>query len=57
MKLWVAEEDGLIRKVELDDVSGKVSVYVVNDVKINKGIPDSRFSYKAPAGAEVVDMR
>ncbi len=57
MKLWVARDDGVIRKVELDDASGKVTIYTVIDFKINKGIPDSRFTYTAPPGADVVDMR
>ncbi len=57
MKLWVARDDGVIRKVELDDASGKVTVYTVIEFKINKGIPDSRFTYTAPPGADVVDMR
>jgi chaperone LolA len=57
MKLWVDEATWLIKKVEILDVGGKQTVYVVNDVKINTGIPDSRFTYQIPNGVETVDLR
>lgn len=57
LKLWVDEGTWLIRKVEYVDVGGKRTEYTVNDIKINIGLDDSRFTYKVPEGVEVVDLR
>lgn len=57
MKLWVDVSTMLMKKVEIVDVNGKQTVYVVNDVKANTGIPDSRFTFQIPDGVETVDLR
>lgn len=57
LKLWVSESDWLVRKAELVDLSGKETVYQVLDIMVNTGIPDTRFTFAAPAGVEVVDLR
>ena len=57
MKLWIDDRDWFIKKVELSDVSGKETSYVVNAVRFNIGLEDSRFTYQIPDGVEVVDLR
>ncbi len=57
MKLWVDKDDWMIRKVQIADIHGKETTYVVIDAKINVGLQDSRFVYHIPQGAEVVDLR
>jgi outer membrane lipoprotein carrier protein len=57
LKLWVSESDWLVRKAELVDLNGKETVYQVLDIKVNAGIPDAQFTFVAPAGVEVVDLR
>lgn len=57
MKLWVDQKDWLIRKVEMVDMSGKETTYLVNDIRTNTGVQDSRFTYQVPEGVEVVDLR
>lgn len=57
MKLWVDEATWFIKKVEIIDVNGKQTVYTVNEIKVNIGIPDSRFTYQIPNGVEAVDLR
>jgi outer membrane lipoprotein carrier protein len=57
LKLWVSESDWLVRKAELVDLNGKETVYQVLDIKVNVGIPDAQFTFVAPAGVEVVDLR
>ncbi len=57
MTLWVDESTWLIMKVEIVDVNGKQTVYTVNTIKVNIGIPDSRFTYQIPSGVEAVDLR
>jgi outer membrane lipoprotein-sorting protein len=39
------------------DANGKKTEYVVNDIKLNTGLQDSRFAYQIPQGVEVVDLR
>ncbi|MBI4535252.1 MAG: outer membrane lipoprotein carrier protein LolA [Ignavibacteriae bacterium] len=57
MKLWVDDGDWLIKKVEISDVNGKQTEYLVNDIKVNIGLTDSRFTYQIPEGVEIVDLR
>lgn len=57
MKMWVDETTWLIKRVEIVDIDGKHTTYTVHDIKINVGIPDSRFTYEIPAGVEAVDLR
>jgi outer membrane lipoprotein carrier protein len=57
MKLWVSESDWLTRKVEIVDLHGKETAYIVNSIKTNAGVPDTRFHFEPPDGVEVVDLR
>jgi len=57
MKLWVNESDWLTRRVEIVDLHGKETAYIVNSIKTNAGVPDTRFSFQPPDGVEVVDLR
>jgi outer membrane lipoprotein carrier protein len=57
MKLWVDEATWLIMKVDLVDIGGNETTYVVEDFKTNLGLPDSRFTYQIPQGVDVVDLR
>jgi len=57
LKLWIAESDYLTRKVEMVDANGKETTYLVSDLRVNTGIPESRFTLPVPEGAEVVDLR
>ena len=57
LKLWISESDWLVRKAELMDINGKETVYTVVEIKVNTGIPDSRFTFVPPPGVEVVDLR
>jgi chaperone LolA len=57
LKLWIGESDHLTRKVEMVDANGKETTYLVSDLRVNTGVPEGRFTFKAPEGAEVVDLR
>jgi outer membrane lipoprotein carrier protein len=56
MKIWVSKA-WLIRKLEITDLNGTVTTYQIKDVLVDKGIPDTRFDFKAPQGADVIDLR
>lgn len=57
LRLWVDEKEWMIRQVEVVDLSEKVTTYSVLQVRTNTGLPDSRFVYTIPKGADVVDLR
>jgi chaperone LolA len=56
MKIWV-DDSWLIRRADVSDVNGTTMSYFVNDIKVNRNIPDSRFTYQVPKGVEAVDLR
>ena len=55
MGLEIEKNNYNIRKVTVEDNFGNWTSYELTDVKINKGIPDSRFNFKVPEGVEVVE--
>jgi outer membrane lipoprotein carrier protein len=57
LKLWVNDADHMIKKVEMTDANDKETTYIVNDLRINRGLGDARFTYPIPEGVEVVDLR
>lgn len=57
MKVWVDNATWLIKKVEILDVNGKQTEYLITDLRINSGVKDSLFTYQIPEGVEVVDLR
>ncbi len=57
MKVWVDESNWMFRKVEIEDVNGRQTTYTVSNIKVNIGVPDSRFTYQIPNGVEAVDLR
>src|SRR5512140_2035619 len=57
LRLWVDEKEWMIRQVEVVDLSEKQTTYSVLQVRTNTGLPDSRFVYSIPKGADVVDLR
>jgi outer membrane lipoprotein carrier protein len=57
MKVWVEEGSWVVRKVEMLDVNDTEKSYTVQEIKINAGLSNGTFTFTAPAGTEVVDLR
>jgi outer membrane lipoprotein carrier protein len=57
MKVWVEEGSWVVRKVEMLDVNDTEKSYTVQEIKINTGLNNGTFTFTAPAGTEVVDLR
>jgi outer membrane lipoprotein carrier protein len=57
MKVWVEEGAWIVRKVEMLDVNDTEKTYTVQEIKINTGLGNGTFTFAAPAGTEVVDLR
>jgi chaperone LolA len=56
MKIWVSK-DWLIRKVEITDINGAVTTYVIEKISIDQKLVDAKFVYQVPDKAEVIDLR
>lgn len=56
-KVWVVEDDLRIVKVEIVDVNGTTTTYVVKSVKFNSGLDDNYFKFSIPPDVKVVDLR
>lgn len=57
LKVWVSKSDWNVQKIEYTDMNETRTVYVLQNLRIDQGIDDSRFTFSAPAGTEVIDMR
>lgn len=57
LKLWINEDDWMIRRAEVIDLNGRETTYTVHQARVNVGLPDNRFIFQIPEGADVVDMR
>lgn len=56
MKIWVSK-DWLIRKVEITDINGAVTTYVIEKISVDTDLPDSKFTYQVPDKSEIIDLR
>jgi outer membrane lipoprotein carrier protein len=57
MKVWVDTDELVMKKIQLLDASDNLMTYRISDVRIDPGIPESRFQFTAPPGVEVIDLR
>jgi len=57
MKVWVNEDDVIMKKIQLLDISDNLTTYLVGEIRFDGGIDEKQFVYDPPAGAEVVDLR
>ena len=54
-RIWV-DDHYLIKKIEIDEITGNKNVIEFSDVKINRPVADSLFVFKA-GGREIIDSR
>jgi outer membrane lipoprotein carrier protein len=52
--LWVSTQDWLIRKLALYEKSGDLTILSYNNIRVNTGIPDSRFRINLPTDVEIL---
>ncbi len=57
IKIWVEDKTWLINKIETTDLSGNSSLFMIKNMDYHTKISDDMFQFKAPEGADVVDMR
>jgi outer membrane lipoprotein carrier protein len=57
LKLWIDDGEWLLWKAEIVDMNDNITTYAVSDIQLNTAVSDSTFSFVAPPGVEVVDLR
>jgi chaperone LolA len=56
MKIWVSKE-WYIRKVEITDINGAVTTYIIDKISVDQNLSDSKFTYQPPEKSEIIDLR
>lgn len=57
VKVWVDGTTWNARRIMLVDVNDTETTYLISELKLNTNIPLKTFTFSAPAGTEVVDLR
>jgi len=57
LKLWVDEDELTVRKLEVLDLAENQTTYILEDIVMDGRLPDSVFTFSAPPGTEVLDLR
>ena len=55
--LWIDTKEWLVRRIEYKNINGDVTTYELDQLKKNKKPKDGVFTFVAPPGVEVVDLR
>jgi outer membrane lipoprotein carrier protein len=53
--VWIDREDGLVRRIEIEESSGQHRTLVLDKLVVNRGVPGREFTFSPPAGLRVVD--
>ncbi|MCJ7578799.1 MAG: outer membrane lipoprotein carrier protein LolA [candidate division Zixibacteria bacterium] len=56
MTIWVDKKSLLAKKLEYQDSNDTEIILIFDHIKINQGISDSKFVFKAPPGVEELDL-
>lgn len=57
LKVWVDDDDALMRRIQVYDASENTVTYDLDEIKLNSGVADSRFEFVPPQKSEVIDLR
>jgi outer membrane lipoprotein-sorting protein len=54
--LWLDREDALPRRLEITEKSGALRTLALSNLRVNRKVPDSAFTFQVPSGVRVVDQ-
>jgi outer membrane lipoprotein-sorting protein len=54
--VWIAKQDGLIRRIEIAENSGQRRTITLRSLAVNKSIPAREFRFAPSSGVRVVDQ-
>ena len=57
MKIWVDNDESLMRQVQVLDVSDNLTTYIIDRIAMNTGIEESQFHFEPPQAVEIIDLR
>jgi outer membrane lipoprotein carrier protein len=57
LKVWVAEKDWSVRKIEYVDMNDTRTVYTLSALQFDDGVPEDAFRFTPPPQTNVVDLR
>ncbi len=57
VRMWVLESSAEVRRIQIIDQNETETTYAIRSIRLNTNVPDSVFTFSAPAGIEVVDLR
>lgn len=55
--LWIRDTDGLVTRMKLVDLNDAVLEFDLSDIAFNPPVDPTTFSFEAPGGTEIVDLR
>jgi len=57
LKVWIDPKTWLAKKVEYTDLRDNITIYIVEQIKLDQGLDESIFQFTPPTGSEAIDMR
>jgi outer membrane lipoprotein-sorting protein len=57
VRVWVDRKHWQVRRVEYRNINEDLTTYELWDIKVNKDLKPSLFTFEPPKGVEVVDLR
>jgi outer membrane lipoprotein-sorting protein len=54
--LWLDREDALPRRLEITEKSGALRTLALSNLRVNRKVPASTFTFQVPSGTRVVDQ-
>jgi outer membrane lipoprotein-sorting protein len=57
MKLWINEDEVVVKKIQIMDLSDNLMVYNIDSISFNPGLPANLFQFQVPDGANLIDLR
>lgn len=55
--VWITANDLMIRKMQMDDLNGNRTTYILNNIEIDKAVDSVETTLNIPEGAEIFDLR
>ena len=57
IRLWVDKRLYLVRRVEYHNIHEDVTTFALSDLKVDKKVKAEEFTFQAPKGVELIDLR
>ena len=57
IKMWVDEDEWVMRKIQVLDLSDNLTTYSIDNIKLNTKLDDTYFQFEKPPDVEVIDLR